>query len=148
MVPGALRQRDGRIALTALAPLGELDSATLDSLAALAGEVRIGRAHTITVCDLSDADAQLLAQRLRHLGLVLDADSGWVGLSACVGVGRCARARLDVRRAAAERAARRSAGAPTEHWSACERRCGQPPDVGLAIFPGAPSTAAVAGGQP
>jgi hypothetical protein len=63
----------------------------------------------------------------------LEPDSGWVGLSACAGLGCCAQARIDVRTAAIMRAARRRPGAAREHWAACERRCGERPDQPIAV---------------
>jgi sulfite reductase beta subunit-like hemoprotein len=127
--PGVLEQRDGRRAVTALAPLGRLDAGVLASLGALAaehgGELRIGAGRTVTLVDLEPRVAAGAARRLAELGLVLEPDSGWVGLTACAGLGRCPKARFDVRAAAALRAGVRGPGAGPEHWAACERRCGE-----------------------
>ncbi len=119
---GPFAQPDGRVALTALAPLGRLDAQQLRGLAALGRELRVSPWRTVTLVDADAGDATAL----RALGLILDADSGWRGLTACAGLGACPRARLDVRAAAAARARRRSPGDPAEHWSACPRRCGAP----------------------
>jgi precorrin-3B synthase len=124
LTPGRLVQRDGRHAVTALVPLGRLDAAMLRALADIAVEVRIAADRTITVVDLESGAATRAEQRLAALGLVPSSSSGWTGLTACAGTGRCPRAGLDVRAIATDRAARRTAGAAAEHWVACPRRCG------------------------
>jgi sulfite reductase beta subunit-like hemoprotein len=123
--PGWLDQRDGRRALTALVPLGRLDADGLSALATLGGEVRPSTERTITLVDLDAAAAVQAERAVTALGLVVEDGSGWVGLTACAGLRRCANARVDVRAAAAQRAALRRPGAPREHWAACERRCGE-----------------------
>ncbi len=134
---GICEQRDGLLALTALPPLGRLDGETVAALAELAaehsGDLRVGPAKTITLVDLEPGLVDVLATSVRKLGLVTEPGSGWEGLSACAGLNACARARIDVRAAARSRAAVRGAGAHREHWSACERRCGETRDVDLEI---------------
>jgi sulfite reductase beta subunit-like hemoprotein len=137
LAPGRLTQRDGRSAVTALARLGRLDCRVVSALAALAAEVRVGSARTVTVLDLERAEARALERRLAALGLEVRAASGWAGLTTCAGLGRCAHARLDVAKAAAARARRRMPGAPAEHWAACERRCGERADQPVAVAPAA-----------
>jgi precorrin-3B synthase len=136
---GRLRQADGAGAITALAPLGRLHASTAQGLAALAasgaGRIRISPWRTISVVDVPESGVARTSAALGELGLVLDAASGWVGLSACAGLGACGNARIDVRAAAAVRArVRGSAGSSApEHWSACERRCGRPAVVAHAV---------------
>lgn len=139
---GRLRQRDGRWAITGLVALGRLDASVLDGLSRLAtgaaAHVRIGARRTLTVVDVRERDVRAVASGLERLGLVLDAGSGWVALTACAGTDGCPRALVDVRAAAHRRARARAAAAPPEHWSACERRCGERAEqpVTVAAVPG------------
>jgi sulfite reductase beta subunit-like hemoprotein len=133
LMPGRLEQRDGRAAITALAPLGRLDGSDLVALAELAPEVRFGTPRTVTVIDIDPSVAADIDQALTALCLVLEPRSGWVGLTACAGLGRCPTARLDVRLAAAARAQIRRAGAPPEQWAAWQRRCGERPGEPIAV---------------
>jgi precorrin-3B synthase len=135
---GTLAQRDGRVAVTALPPLGRIDCATAARLAAL-GELRLSPWRTVTLVDVHVDRAPGVLDELAARGLMLSADSGWHGLSACAGRGACGRARVDVREAAAARALARGPGSPAEHWTACERGCGRPSDVSTSVV-------AVAGG--
>ncbi|SEH12845.1 precorrin-8X methylmutase [Thermoleophilum album] len=128
---GEIEQRDRRRAVFALAPLGRTDAGSLlalaDGLDELGlRELRVTPWRSLGVLDLAPEQAQRVAQLLTAAGLVCDRSSGWVGLSACAGLGACGKARADVRVAAASRAAVRGASDPPEHWSACERRCGEP----------------------
>ncbi|MBJ7330960.1 MAG: hypothetical protein JHC95_13760 [Solirubrobacteraceae bacterium] len=131
--PGRTTQADGAVALTALVPLGRLDAAQLRGLAALGFEARVSQTRSLTLVDVPATEAERVEAALRALELVLDPDSGWRGLTACAGTGGCPRARLDVRAAARTRAGRRGPTDLPEHWSACERRCGQPASGALAI---------------
>ncbi len=132
---GALRQSDGRIALTVMPPLARLEAATVRALAGLVRaqrtDCRISTRRTLTLVDVEPAAARDLIGELEALGLISDPSSGWVGLTACAGKGACAKARFDVRAAAARRAAQRGASEPAEHYSGCERNCGWPPGARL-----------------
>lgn len=116
---GTLTLDDGRRAVTVLPPLARVTPEQLEALAALVPEIRLGVARTITVFDCEP-------EALAELGFVAEADSGWVGLTACAGLGACSRAQRDVRALAAARAQARCASDPPEHWAACERNCGLP----------------------
>ena len=134
---GMIRQRDGRAAVAALPPLARLHPAQLLSLAELvapAAAIRVSPWRTLTFVDLPSSDAEALSTELVELGLILSATSGWVGLSACAGLGACTRARVDVRAAASQRAPQRGEHSRLEHWSGCERRCGEPRDAGVTVI--------------
>ncbi|MGE4425661.1 MAG: precorrin-3B synthase [Solirubrobacteraceae bacterium] len=134
---GPLRQRDGRTAVTVLPPLGRLDLAAIDTLLALGvPDLRISSRRTVTVVDLDATAASDVVVRLAEAGFVADEGSGWWGLTACAGVGACARASVDVRAAAGRRAALRGPGSPSEHWSACGRACGRPVAAAVAVTAG------------
>jgi precorrin-3B synthase len=131
--PGVVEQRDGRVALTALAPLGQLWPSLLRALAAVSDDVRLSTRRTVTLVDLDPGVVGATREQLVAAELVLDADSGWVGLTACAGTSGCPRALADVRAAAAQRARVRAATDPAEHWAACLRRCGEVPGTPVTV---------------
>ena len=127
---GLVEQVDGRRALTVLPPLGRLDPAMLDALLALGhADLRTSPRRTISLVDVPVAEASPMPAALASAGFAVAEDSGWWGLSACAGLGACARAERDVRALAAARAAERAPDDPPEHWSACARGCGRPRGV-------------------
>jgi sulfite reductase beta subunit-like hemoprotein len=149
---GAQIQRDGLFAIAVLPPLARLgreqllrlaelvEHAALEERGELAGVfdvgVRVSPWRTLTVVDIPASAVANVLDALQRIGLVASDASGWAGLSACAGLGACARALVDVRAEATARAALRDASSPTEHWSGCERRCGEPPDVGIRFVAG------------
>lgn len=133
---GVLPQADGRCAVGALAPLGRLAPHTIDLLADEADTgagVRVSHRRTVALVDLDPARAPGVLASLAASGMVVTPGSGWEGLTACAGRGACAKALDDVRAGATARATVRGPGAPREHWSGCDRRCGQTPDVARAV---------------
>jgi sulfite reductase beta subunit-like hemoprotein len=134
IAPGTEPQRDGRAAITVMPPLARLEPDGLVGLAALASEVRLSTRRTVSLVDVGWNDVERLRGLHERLGLVASEGSGWEGLSACAGLGACAKARVDVRDFAARRAAVRGPGDPIEHWAGCDRRCGEPAGVEVAVF--------------
>lgn len=130
-------QRNGLLAVAVLPPLARLGRAQLLGLASLAraldADVRVSPWRTLTFLDVPASAAVGLLGDLQRMGMIASEASGWAGLSACAGLGACARALTDVRAAAARRAVVRGKDSPTEHWSGCERRCGEAPDVGVSV---------------
>ncbi len=143
-------QRDGLLAVAVLPPLARLDSAQLLRLAelvrALGIDVRLSPWRTLTFVDVPVLATVALLADLEEIGFVASNASGWAGLSACAGLGACARARTDVRAAATRRSLVRTAASPTEHWSGCERRCGEPPDAGVRVVASEDGVIVSAGG--
>jgi sulfite reductase beta subunit-like hemoprotein len=130
-------QRDGLFAAAVLPPLARLGRGQLVRLAelsrALGVGLRVSPWRTLTLVDVPGSAATGLLDGLQEIGLIASDSSGWAGLSACAGLGACSRALVDVRAAAAERALVRDETSPTEHWSGCERRCGEPPNAGIRM---------------
>ncbi|THJ64491.1 nitrite reductase, partial [Candidatus Frankia alpina] len=105
------------------------------------GRVMVTPWRSVVLRDLDAAAVARGSDRLAAMGLVVDADSGWVGVTSCAGRPGCAKALADVRRDAGRSAGAGSApvrsgtsdGGPRHrrdrlpvHWSGCARRCGQP----------------------
>ncbi|MFI9592620.1 precorrin-3B synthase [Nonomuraea sp. NPDC052265] len=124
---GRIAQRDGRVAIEALVPLGRLTSAQAGALADTGRPVRLTPWRTVVLPDLSPGEADRAEQALAAIGLATDPDSPWAGVTACTGRPGCAKALADVR-ADARRWVRDRAHAPATpvHWAGCERRCGLP----------------------
>jgi precorrin-3B synthase len=122
---GAFPQVDGRTALIAVVPLGRLTAAQADLLAATAAELQVTPWRSIAVFDLPDGAA---AAALATAGLVLEADSPWLRVTACAGRPGCAKSLADVRADAAAAIATGTlpANGNRQHWAGCERRCGRP----------------------
>ncbi|MFC6082000.1 precorrin-3B synthase [Sphaerisporangium aureirubrum] len=129
---GPLPQRDGRVALEVVVPLGRLTVPQAEALAAVPAApdgpaLRLTPWRTVVVLDLTAARADEVARVLAGTGLVCDPASPWAGVSACTGRPGCAKALADVRHDVTRWVSGRTGpGGPPVHWSGCERRCGLP----------------------
>ncbi|WP_433519138.1 precorrin-3B synthase [Nonomuraea sp. CA-143628] len=130
--PGPVVQRDGRVALEAVVPLGRLSAAQVRAVADTAADggavpVRLTPWRTVVLLDLSPAAAERAVRQLSAAGLVTDPASPWVGVSACTGRPGCAKSLADVQEDVRRWVATLDAPAATPvHWAGCERRCGLP----------------------
>ncbi|MEU8151209.1 precorrin-3B synthase [Nonomuraea sp. NPDC048901] len=130
--PGPVDQRDGRVALEAVVPLGRLSAAQVRAVADTADDggavpVRLTPWRTVVLLDLSPAAAETAVRQLSAAGLVTDPASPWVGVSACTGRPGCAKSLADVQEDVRRWVATLDAPAATPvHWAGCERRCGLP----------------------
>src|SRR5690606_20932259 len=80
---GFVGQRDGRVALEAVPPLGRLSGAQATVLAEAAGaggEVRITPRRSVVLRDLDPGGAEAVAATLADAGFAVDAASPWVGV--------------------------------------------------------------------
>lgn len=141
---GWLPQNDGLVALGAGVRLGALPARTAEFLAAVERPVLLTPWRGLVVTDLEEWPAEQVVRVLAPMGLVFDADSPWLRITACAGRPGCARSYTDVRAdaTAAVESGRtdlpRTADpqnpipataittAGRQHWSGCERRCGRP----------------------
>ncbi|MGP3961155.1 precorrin-3B synthase [Nonomuraea sp. 3N208] len=139
---GRVEQRDGRVALAAVVPLGRLSAAQARAIAEAAEvndaagaegttggavPVRLTPWRTVVLLDLERAAADRATRVLEAAGLVTDPASPWAGVSACTGRPGCAKSLADVQEDARRWVATLD-GTPAMpvHWSGCERRCGLP----------------------
>ncbi|MEV4176247.1 precorrin-3B synthase [Nonomuraea sp. NPDC049709] len=124
---GRVVQRDGRVAVEAVVPLGRLSPGQARALADSGGVIRLTPWRTAVLLDLSPAEADRITSALDTAGLVTDPRSPWAGVTACTGHPGCAKSRADVQADARRWVAGLDEAPETPvHWSGCERRCGLP----------------------
>ncbi|MGW4097990.1 MULTISPECIES: precorrin-3B synthase [unclassified Mycobacterium] len=122
---GWIEQRDARVAVGAAVPLGVLQARVAHFLAAIEAPLVITPWRSVLVCDVPEGVADASLRVLAPLGLVFDANSPWLRISACTGRPGCAKSAADVRADAAE-----AVDTPAEthrHFVGCDRACGSPP---------------------
>ncbi len=110
--------------LVVTVPLGVLGSEQAEALAGVGG-VRVTPWRSVVAPGVGPRDMDGVVGRLEAVGLVLEADSAWGGVTSCAGLPGCGKARADVR-GEARRVVPRLKGGRAVHWSGCERRCGRP----------------------
>lgn len=140
---GWLPQNDGLVALGAGVRLGSLPARTAEFLAAIERPILLTPWRSLVITDLDEGPAEQVVRVLAPMGLLFDADSPWLRITACAGRPGCAKSHTDIRAdaAAAVEAGRTTAAATAEadavpaaavvtagrqHWSGCGRHCGRP----------------------
>ncbi len=133
---GWIEQEDGRIALGAAVPLGVLAARVAEYLAAIEAPLVITPWRSVLVCDLDEGVADAVLQVLAPLGLVFDASSPWLTVSACAGRPGCQHSAADVRADAATAALAGDIATSHRHFVGCERACGSPPTGEVLVATG------------
>ncbi|MGV9664042.1 precorrin-3B synthase [Nocardia niigatensis] len=142
---GWLNQDDDKVALGAGVRLGSLPARTAEFIAAVERPVFLTPWRSLVLADLDEWMAEQVVRVLAPMGLIFDANSPWLLVSACAGRPGCAKSRTDVRADASEAVDTGRVvptGAPQfaregldaddivaagrQHWSGCDRRCGRP----------------------
>src|SRR4051794_25081949 len=126
---GVQQQEDGRFAMVAVVPLGRMSAGHGELIARIApADLQLTPWRSVVVPDLPDEDVDEAAVDLVTAGLVLDANSPWVRVTACAGRPGCAKSLADVRADAIAAVVGRTlpADGARQHWAGCERRCGRP----------------------
>ncbi|WP_458685569.1 precorrin-3B synthase [Nocardia tengchongensis] len=142
---GWMTQSDDRVTLGAGVRLGSLPARTAEFLAAVERPVFVTPWRSLVITDLDEWAAEQVVRVLAPMGLIFDAASPWLQVSACAGMPGCAKSLTDVRADVAEAVDSGRVlptGAPgfaregldaadvvvggRQHWSGCERRCGRP----------------------
>ncbi|ATL67716.1 precorrin-3B synthase [Nocardia terpenica] len=142
---GWLTQSDDRVALGAGVPLGSLPARTAEFLAAVDRPLLVTPWRSLVLTDLDEWAAEQVVRVLAPMGLIFDAASPWLLVTACAGRPGCAKSHTDIRADAADAVASgrvaldgplppARTGIPAsdirtvgrQHWSGCSRRCGRP----------------------
>ncbi|MGW5386432.1 precorrin-3B synthase [Nocardia sp. NPDC003963] len=141
---GWLPQCDDLVALGAGVRLGSLPARTAEFLAAVERPILLTPWRSLIVTDLGEGPAEQVVRVLAPMGLLFDAASPWLRITACAGQPGCAKSHTDVRADAAFAVEQGRTDGPTarvsdipipaaeittggrQHWSGCERRCGRP----------------------
>lgn len=118
---GWFDREDGTVSLGAGLPFGVLPRKVAEVLCAVEKPVQVTPWHSVLVHDLDEGEAEAVAKVLAPMGLIFDADSPKLQVTACTGLPGCAKSRSDVRRDALQLQA-----TERTHFSGCERRCGHP----------------------
>lgn len=124
---GWLDQDDGPVALAAGLANGVLGARLAEFLAAIDRPLIMTPWRSLIVCDLDEEPAEQVVRVLAPMGLIFDAASPWIRVSACTGSPGCEKSLADVRAdLSAAVDARMTPRDERQHWSGCERRCGRP----------------------
>ncbi|WP_433206260.1 precorrin-3B synthase [Nocardia sp. CA-107356] len=98
---GWLDQDNGLVSLGAAVRLGSLPARTAEFIAAIEHPIFITPWRSLVITDLEEWSAEQVVRVLAPMGLIFDANSPWLQVSACAGRPGCAKSNSDVRTDAA-----------------------------------------------
>lgn len=122
---GWIDTADGLVTLLAVVPFGVVPARLAEFLGAVERPSTVSADKVIGIHGLTEGMAEQVVRVLAPMGMIFDAASPWVEVTACTGLPGCDRSLTDVRYDAAD-AVRRGAlpVAGPQHWVGCERGCG------------------------
>ncbi|WP_433723077.1 precorrin-3B synthase [Nocardia sp. CA-129566] len=94
---GWLDQDNGLVSLGAAVRLGALPARTAEFIAAIEHPLFITPWRSLVITDLDEWPAEQVVRVLAPMGLIFDANSPWLQVSACAGRPGCAKSNTDVR---------------------------------------------------
>ncbi|AKK03120.1 hypothetical protein [Corynebacterium epidermidicanis] len=121
---GWFDREDGSVSLGAGLIFGILPAKVNELLVAVGKPVQVTPWHSVLIHDLDEGEAEAVAKVLAPMGLIFDAHSPKLQVTACTGLPGCAKSRSDVRRDALQLMVQGNQS--RAHFSGCERRCGHP----------------------
>lgn len=124
---GWLDQDNGLVSLGAGVKFGTVPARVAEFLAAIERPITVTPWRSLVISDLDEAQAETVVRVMAPMGLIFDAESPWLTVSACTGRPGCAKALADVRADAVN--AVEYGELPVlgrQHWAGCERKCGRP----------------------
>ncbi|WP_433520536.1 precorrin-3B synthase [Nocardia pseudovaccinii] len=98
---GWLEQDNGLVSLGAAVRLGSMPARIAEFIAAIERPIFITPWRSLVITDLEEWPAEQVVRVLAPMGLIFDANSPWLQVSACAGRPGCAKALTDVRADAA-----------------------------------------------
>ncbi|GLB62143.1 precorrin-3B synthase [Dietzia sp. NCCP-2495] len=116
---------DGLVSLLAVVPFGVVPARLAEFLGAIERPSTISAERVIGLHELTEGMAEQVVRVLAPMGMIFDAASPWVEVTACTGLPGCSRSLTDVRADAT--AAVREGTLPVvgrQHWVGCDRACG------------------------
>lgn len=116
---------DGLVSLLAVVPFGVVPARLAEFLGAVDRPSTVSTDRVIGLHGLTEGMAEQVVRVLAPMGMVFDAASPWVRVTACTGLPGCDRSLTDVRYDAADAVAGGTLPVDgDQHWVGCERACG------------------------